>query len=139
MDRKLACRFPHYKPLNLDPESNSYVFRKVADSVQESQLQEIFNEIFAVDPVSGLPKGDLQYYLSKDGNPMVKQWLENNLLAPRAKQSGSSVEGVSDDLINEMSRIDGETTEDYRTRLQSIFDEAKSNYESLMSQQHENE
>ena len=27
--------------------------------------------------------GDLSYYLSPDGNPTVKQWLENNLLKPR--------------------------------------------------------
>ena len=47
-----------------------------------SQLDEILKDIFSVDPESGLPRGDLAYYLSPDGNPTVKAWLENNLLKP---------------------------------------------------------
>ena len=41
-----------------------------------SQLDEVLNEIFSVDEKTGLPKGDIQYYLSAEGNPSVKQWLE---------------------------------------------------------------
>ena len=29
---------------------------------QESQLKQVLDEIFAVDPVSGFPKGDIQYF-----------------------------------------------------------------------------
>ena len=71
----------------------------------DSQLKQVLDEIFAVDPVSGFPKGDIQYFLSKDGNPQVKAWLDSNLLQPRAVSSGSSVEGVTDDMIAS-SRID---------------------------------
>ena len=93
----------------------------------DSQLKQVLDEIFAVDPVSGFPKGDIQYFLSKDGNPQVKAWLDSNLLQPRAVSSGSSVEGVTDDMIAEFSRQPGESTVSYAARLASIRDEAMNN------------
>ena len=66
------------------------------------------------------PRGDIQYWMSSEGNPQIKQWLENNLLKPRAKQSGSSIEGVTDDMIVEMSRKSGESPEAYASRLASV-------------------
>ena len=53
------------------------------DGVQKNDLDNILSEIFSPDPLTGAPKGDIAYYLSPDGNPMIKQWLENNLLSPR--------------------------------------------------------
>lgn len=93
----------------------------------QSDLDSVLNEIFSVDENTGLPKGDLQYYLSKDGNPAVKEWLELNLLQPRAKSNGSSIEGVTDDLIAEMTRSSDETFEDYASRLAAIRDEVIEN------------
>ena len=95
--------------------------------VLNSSLDSVLNEIFSVDERTGLPKGDIQYYLSKDGNPEIKAWLENNLLKPRAVSSGSSIDDVSDDLIYEMSRHADESSEDYLARLSSIRDEALDN------------
>ena len=135
MNRKLAKRFPQYMFLNLDDEKMSYVMNKVSDVKHDSELDQVIKEIFSVDEVSGFPRGDIQYFLSKDGNPQVKAWLEANLLSPRAKQNGSDPSHISDDLIVEMSRRDGETTDDYSSRLMSIYDEAKNNYQSLLAQQ----
>lgn len=95
----------------------------------DSDLDTVLNEVFSVDPVSGLPKGDIQYWLSKDGNPMVKDWLTNNLLAPRAMMTGTSVEGVTDELIAEMSHSPGESLADYQSRLKSIYDDARAQLE----------
>lgn len=97
----------------------------------ESNLDDIIREIFSVDPVSGLPKGDIQYYLSKDGNPDVKRWIENNLLTPRVVSGQSTPEGVTDDMIAEMSRQRGESVEDYSSRLQSIYDECQQSIEAV--------
>lgn len=96
-----------------------------------SQLDEILKDIFSVDPESGLPRGDLAYYLSPDGNPTVKAWLENNLLKPRAKRVGSSIEGVTDDMLNEYSRGKDESVADYAERLRSIYDSATAEIEKL--------
>ena len=62
--------------------------------------------------------------MSSSGNPDVKQWLENNLIRPRKFSNGSSVEGVTDDMIFEMSRKSGESVSDYQARLTSLYDSA---------------
>lgn len=95
----------------------------------DSDLDAVLNEVFSVDQVSGLPKGDIQYWLSKDGNPTVKNWLTSNLLAPRAMMTGTSVEGVTDELIAEMSHSPGESLSDYQSRLKSIYEEARAQLE----------
>ena len=95
----------------------------------DSDLDTVLNEVFSVDPVSGLPKGDIQYWLSKDGNPTVKNWLTSNLLAPRAMMNGTSIEGVTDDLIAEMSHSPGESLSDYQSRLLSIYNDARAQME----------
>lgn len=110
---------------SIKPKFDEYI-----EPLDDSQLKRVLDEIFAVDPVSGLPKGDIQYWLSKEGNPQIKQWLENNLLKPRVKNSGSSIEGVTDDMIVEMSRKAGESAEAYSARLSSIYESAKAEYES---------
>lgn len=93
--------------------------------MSDSELDSVLNEIFSVDERSGLPRGDIAYFLSKDGNPQVKAWLESNLLSPRAKMTGTSIEGVTDDFIAEFARNDGESIDSYRTRIASYFDDAK--------------
>ena len=72
-----------------------YVSHRPADpepDIMQTSLKEVLDEIFAVDPISGFPKGDIQYYLSSEGNPQVKQWLENNLLKPRMSGGLPSLE-----------------------------------------------
>ena len=112
---------------NIKPKFEEYI-----EPLDDSQQKRVLDEIFSVDPESGLPKGDIQYWLSSDGNPQIKQWLENNLLRPRAKSSGTSIEGVTDDMIVEMSRKAGESADACSSRLASIYESAKAEYESSM-------
>lgn len=107
-------------------------FDEYIEPLDDSQMKRVLDEIFAVDPESGLPKGDIQYWLSSEGNPQIKQWLENNLLKPRSKSSGTSIEGVTDDMIVEMSRKAGESADEYSTRLASIYESAKAEFESSL-------
>lgn len=116
-------------------ENNGVIDPEFVPSV--SQLDEILMDIFSVDPESGLPRGDLAYYLSPDGNPTVKAWLENNLLKPRAKRVGTSIEGVTDDMLNEYSRGSNESVSDYAARLRSLYDSASSEIEKLKNVSHE--
>lgn len=102
-----------------------------------SQLDEILKDIFSVDPDSGLPRGDLAYYLSPDGNPTVKAWLENNLLKPRAARVGTSIDGVTDDMLIEYSRGKDESVADYAERLRSIYDSATAEIEKLNNSGHD--
>lgn len=108
--------------------------------VVDSPLKQILDEIFSVDPVSGFPKGDIQYFLSKDGNPEVKAWLESNLLQPM-RENKQLPDGTTDDLIAEMSRKSGEDTSSYAARLRGYYDSAIDEQERLkveMQQQQAN-
>ena len=107
-----------------------------APDIMQTQLKEVLDEIFAVDPISGFPKGDIQYYLSSEGNPQVKQWLENNLLKPRMS-GGSSLEDITDDMRVEFSRSANESISDYQARLMKIYDDAKAEYEKSLNEPNE--
>ena len=121
---------------NIDVDSVSPV-EDVPYKRFNGSLESILNEIFSVDPVSGLPKGDIAYYLSSDGNPDIKNWLQSNLLAPRVSSGQSTPEGVTDDLIAEMSRINGESIDSWQNRLTSLRDSATAEIEKLKQPQNE--
>ena len=128
MDKKLWKLFAVYQGIQQQDNNGSSPDPEYKPS--ESNLDDIIREIFSVDPISGFPKGDIQYYLSKDGNPDVKRWIENNLLTPRVVSGQSTPEGVTDDMIAEMSRQSGESVEDYSSRLQSIYAECQQSIEA---------
>lgn len=130
MDKSLAKYFACYKGLDLSDAGRNVPVDPKPEKV-ESSLQSVLDEIFSVDVNTGFPKGDIQYYMSSEGNPQVKQWIENNLLKPRVSSGSSTPEGVSDDLIVEMSRQKGESISDYQSRLISIYDSAKAEVENL--------
>lgn len=103
----------------------------------DSDMDRILKEIYSVDEKSGLPKGDLAFYLSPDGNPQVKAWLENNLLKPRAAALGTSVEGVTDDMIADFAKGSNESAEDYTSRLQKIYVDTTAEIQKFNESQHE--
>lgn len=103
----------------------------------DSEFDRILKEIYSVDEKTGLPKGDLAYYLSPDGNPQVKAWLETHLLKPRSVERGSSIEGVTDDMIAEFSRGSDETPAGYASRLRSLYDAATADIARFKASQNE--
>lgn len=128
MKRNLSKYFAFCQAIDVDQRSDYTVPEYV---MSDSDLQNVLNEIFSVDPDTGFPRGDIAYFLSKDGNPQVKAWLESNLLSPRAKQSGTNIDGVTDDFIAEFARNDGESVVDYASRLRGYYDSAKAEYDKL--------
>ena len=103
----------------------------------EDDMQRILREIYSVDEKTGLPQGDLAYYLSPDGNPQVKDWLVNNLLKPRAISQGSSVEGVTDDMLAEYAKGRDESADAYRQRLIDIHAKAQADIEKFKAENHD--
>lgn len=112
----------------LDPNIDLQQPKDPEYEFSNSQLKSVLDEIFSVDPISGFPRGDIQYYMSSDGNPQVKQWLENNLLKPRMSD-GQSLADVTDDMRAEFARQKGESIADYQLRLQNIYNDAKAEFE----------
>lgn len=91
----------------------------------ESDLQRVLDSIFTVDEKSGLPRTDVQYYLSPNGNPEVREWLINNLMKPRADKMRNTIEGVTDDMQYEFSRHADEDLDSYRERIYNLGVEAR--------------
>ena len=100
-----------------------------------SEIANVLKEIFAVDERTGLPQGEISYYLSPDGNPQIKEWLMNNLMRVRNVSVGSSVVGVDDNMLEEFSRRPGESLTDYRGRLYELGLEAKKVIEDNISKE----
>ena len=130
MKKELASKFAFLASVSSNLVPVEFVDEDFVPS-PESQFDIILNEIFSVDPVSGLPKGDIAYYLSENGNPQVREWIKNNLLQPRSVLTGADPSQVSDDLIVEFSRGVDETIESYAMRLSSIRSEAEENIRKL--------
>lgn len=91
----------------------------------DSDLNRLLESIFTVDEKTGLPKTDIQYYLSSNSNPTVRDWLINNLMKPRADKLRTSTEGVTDDMLYEFTRRPDEEFDDYRKRIYNLGAEAK--------------
>lgn len=126
-DWETIKKFAAYAALDEVPTN----FPKDPDyELDDTALKQVLDEIFAVDPETGFPRGDIQYYLSSAGNPQVKAWIENNILQPRMT-SNSTMQGLSDDLIAEMSQRKSESLEDYTARVRGIYDDALQKIEQL--------
>lgn len=120
MNIQLAKKSYLYQGMNFDYQPVNK--ERVKSDVITSDLDAVLREIFFTDPVSGFPTGDIQYYMSKDGNPLVKDWLEKNLMMPREKPMNDTK--YDDDLIFEMSKKSDESFDDYRQRITKIVNES---------------
>lgn len=117
-----------------------------ASDVKKKDSQ-LLNYIYSVNPVTGLPQGDLAVYLGEKANPQVRAFIEMNLLQETENsKSGFKLpdevinkfrEHISDDDIAAFSRNHGETKEEYADRmklymLQEKQRRAKQRYESQL-------
>lgn len=82
----------------------------------------LFDEIFKVNPFTGLPDCDLAVFMNENTSPSVRQFIELNLRKENIlpSDSGSFGDELSDDLIAEFTRSSDETIENYRQRLVSV-------------------
>ena len=129
MDKSLYSKMSMYRHIQTNKSNDVYDIPEFI--LSDSDIDRIIREIFSVDERTGLPKGDLAYYLSPDGNPVVKQWLENNLLKPRASR-GENPADLTDDMIVEFSRGSDESVSDYQLRLMGYYDSAVAEQKKLM-------
>lgn len=85
----------------------------------------LFDLVFAVNPDTGLPQGDIAVYMSKNTSPEVKRFIELNLHSPvgSVDASYSDFSNLSDDDIAFYTRGRDESVQSYRQRL---YDNIKS-------------
>lgn len=86
----------------------------------------LFDLIFGVDPTTGLPVGDLSFYLGDKTNPEIKAFIQDQLLRENSISDGLSnlptevtnkFRTLSDDDVALFSRNHDESNEEYAYRI----------------------
>lgn len=83
----------------------------------------ILDTIFAVDPTTNLPKGDIAIYLSDKCNPQVREFIRLNLMAEHGNTPALPEE--NSDLLFDFIRGKDETVSDYARRMSQYFKKAE--------------
>lgn len=96
-------------------EPEEVVQEKFFDPSMEKSL---FEQIFTVDPVTGLPQGDLAIFMSENTSPEVKRFIEMNLHQPyNVDGDTSGRQGLTDDDVVTYMRESNETVRAYAARM----------------------
>lgn len=124
-----TCGFKQYGALN------HIKFLKHKETKYESvdtrdKKDDILDIIFAIDPVTNLPAGSIEQYLSDKTRDEVRLFIEQNLLYDLPDTSMCVPDTLREDLLNldsefiaKVSRNRYEDKESYESRVQSYFQE----------------
>lgn len=102
----------------------------------------ILNAIYAIDPISNKPTGDISAYMSDKTSPDVKAFIMQNLMQDMsANANPAAPTSLSDDDVLFLSRRTGESRDAYIQRVaefgkanQDIVDNARRNVSKAESE-----
>lgn len=89
-------------------------------SEPESNDNPLLDIVYTVDEKTGLPIGDLSFYMSKNTSPEVRQFIIDNLMQPCSHVNG--IELSEEDALFDMVRERGETQESYLARMKKYVE-----------------
>lgn len=79
--------------------------------------ESLLKVIYSVDS-SGLPTGDLKYYVSPKANAEVKKWILDNLMFDTSSAQNVKIpDGLDSDTAFALQRCSGESVEQYADRI----------------------
>lgn len=117
-----------------------YSSEKCEVSIPSNSLkgEELFNVIFSVDPITGLPQGDLAVFINENTSPEVKQYITQNLMLDVSSSAAPSVmakdlSSLDDDMINQLSRGSNESLSDYRDRMINFVKSQRDDVQKLLN------
>lgn len=113
--KKLGCSFPAFQIILTPADVKPEISEKKKDV--SDQLLDV---IYAPDPVTRLPQNDVAVYLSDKVDPMIKEFIASNLMAPNP-----DVKGVPDeqsDILFDLIRGQNESVSDYAVRVRGIIE-----------------
>lgn len=100
---------------------------------EDSPNKNVLDEIFKVDPATGLPCNAQQVFLSPDTNPMIKDFIASVLKGTDKPRLDSTFKDLPDDVVSELTINYGETRTDYVNRVGKYLESQKSEIRDLMS------
>lgn len=89
-------------------------------SSPESNDNPLLDIVYSVDEKTGLPVGDLSFYMSNKTSPEVRQFIIDNLMQPCSHVNG--IELSEEDALFDMVRERGETQESYLARMKKYVE-----------------
>lgn len=107
-------RAKRYNPQYKSVSQHGYEL-KPAD-IMPIENEQLFETIFAPDPVTGVPRSDLAFVVNSETRPEVIQFIQNTLMRPQSE----SVKTDDVDLALASIRGRNETFVDYANRLAEL-------------------
>lgn len=103
--------------------------------LEKSSSDSLLSIIYAPDGRTGLPTGDLNYYVSDKANEDVKAFiLKNLMLDVSSARNIPNPSGLSDDALLELSIGSNESVDEYVQRLSREIDTFKFFQEQIKKQ-----
>lgn len=111
-----ALGFPEYRALK------GRIFQEPIVEVKKSDVvppqEELFNQIFSINPKTNLPDGDIAIFMSQNTSPEIKDFIQRNLMSPiDLENDGAKYDGLDDDTLAQYTRDANESVTDYRNRM----------------------
>lgn len=105
MKRDLRFGFDYLRRLQKIEQSDSIESPVRQVDVTQKPTDAILKVIYAPDPRTGLPTGDIAYYVSDNVNPQIKQFILQNLMIDISAAKNPPIpEGIDDSLAFDLSR-----------------------------------
>lgn len=114
-----AFGFPEFQQLR------GLVFSEIVYPPQSDPLPSstdaLFDMVYAVNPRTKLPDGDIAMFMSENTSPEIKDFIAKQLMSPNQSQSdGGKYDGLDDDAIALYTRNSDESLYDYRDRMYQV-------------------
>lgn len=135
--RNVAERFDFARRIDINPDILNDVEQTECE-VAQTPKDSLLSIIYATDERTGLPTGDIQYFVSDRASDDVKNFILQNLMidvSPAKNVANPS--GLSDDALLELSRGSRETVQEYAMRLGKQIDDFKFLQEQIAREQAE--
>ena len=124
-----AYGYPEYWALR-DIEYQD-VEHKAKEVGSPDNLQLMFDNIFAVDPRTGLPSCDVAVFMSENTSPEIKQFIAANLMREHIGEVDSHIsDGIDDDVVAELTRGSSEGYAAYRNRVYKYLENERKKIDS---------
>lgn len=102
---------------------------------QNSAFDEIVRIVYQPDERTGLPTGDLTYFVSDSVNPEIKQFILNNIMLDTSSAANVPIpKGMDEGLAFDLMRQPNEELNSYRNRLNDYIQMNKHLIESASVQ-----
>lgn len=95
--------------------------REVVETSSDG-AQGVLQAIYAFDPVTRLPTGDIMCYMASTTPPELKEYILNNLMIDTSSQALPKLpDGIDEDTAFSLERHIDESLDSYRGRVQAYM------------------